>query len=41
MLEGKFEEAKKAFDVVIQKYPECNYASKAQTYLDRIENMKN
>ena len=41
MLEGKFEEAKKAFDVVIQKYPECNYASKAQTYLDRIENIKN
>jgi len=39
MLQGKFDQANIAFDIVAKDYPQSSYASKARLCLIRIENM--
>jgi tetratricopeptide (TPR) repeat protein len=39
MLQGKFDQAKEVFNLLIKDYPLNNYTSKAKLYLTRIESM--
>jgi tetratricopeptide (TPR) repeat protein len=39
MLQGKFEQAKEALDVVVKDYPQSSFAKKAKLCLARIESM--
>jgi len=39
MLQGKFDEATEALNLVVKDYPNSEYAGKAGSYLDRIKNM--